>query len=186
MVRHFCEGTERQTLMETLVAVEDTCQDAFGAKRKGIHANVEFHKGAAYLVLGIRERYLTSLFTCSRVFGWISHFHELNEEPRLIPARFSPTVEGGVVAGCRRSRWLSESSGPPGMLSVCASRQPPWRRNCRLRLRQAPRLSTRSGHTVDTLPIPLNIHRASSTTGRAAFAEPLPGCPPRVPGGPSA
>jgi len=87
MARHFCEGTEWQTLMETLVAVEDTCQEVFSAKGKEIHANLEFYKGAVYLALGIPERYFTSLFACSRVFGWISHFHEFNKDPRLIRPR---------------------------------------------------------------------------------------------------
>jgi len=87
MARHFCEGTEWQTLMETLMAVEDTCQDVFSAKGKEIHANLEFYKGAVYLALGIPERYFTSLFACSRVFGWISHFHEFNRDPRLIRPR---------------------------------------------------------------------------------------------------
>ncbi|WP_193165452.1 citrate/2-methylcitrate synthase [Microbulbifer hainanensis] len=87
MARQFCEGTEWQTLMETLVAVEDTCQDVFSAKGKEIYANLEFYKGAVYLALGIPERYFTSLFACSRVFGWISHFHEFNLDPRLIRPR---------------------------------------------------------------------------------------------------
>ncbi len=52
------------------------------------------HRSAIYreiarnsLALGIPERYFTSLFTCSRVFGWISHFLEFNRDPRLIRPR---------------------------------------------------------------------------------------------------
>ncbi|WP_404932004.1 citrate/2-methylcitrate synthase [Microbulbifer hainanensis] len=40
-----------------------------------------------YLALAFPERYFTSLFACSRVFGWISHFHEFNRDPRLIRPR---------------------------------------------------------------------------------------------------
>lgn len=87
MAKHFCEGTQWQPLMDTLMAVEDTCQAVFSEKGKEIHANLEFYKGAVYLALGIPERYFTSLFACSRVFGWISHFHEFNKEPRLIRPR---------------------------------------------------------------------------------------------------
>ncbi|GGX64131.1 citrate/2-methylcitrate synthase [Saccharospirillum salsuginis] len=87
MAKHFCEGTQWQPLMETLMAVEDTCQAVFSEKGKEIHANLEFYKGAVYLALGVQERYFTSLFACSRVFGWISHFHEFNRAPRLIRPR---------------------------------------------------------------------------------------------------
>jgi len=87
MAKHFCEGTQWQPLMETLMAVEDTCQAVFSEKGKEIHANLEFYKGAVYLALGVQERYFTSLFACSRVFGWISHFHEFNRDPRLIRPR---------------------------------------------------------------------------------------------------
>lgn len=87
MAKQFCEGTQWQPLMETLMAVEDTCQAVFSEKGKEIHANLEFYKGAVYLALGIPERYFTSLFACSRVFGWISHFHEFNRDPRLIRPR---------------------------------------------------------------------------------------------------
>ncbi|MFC6635463.1 citrate/2-methylcitrate synthase [Microbulbifer taiwanensis] len=87
MARQFCEGTEWQTLMDTLMAVEETCQDVFSSRGKEIYANLEFYKGAVYLALGIPEQYFTSLFACSRVFGWISHFHEFNRAPRLIRPR---------------------------------------------------------------------------------------------------
>jgi len=87
MARRFCEGTEWENLMETLVAVEDTCQTVFSAKGKEIYANLEFYKGAVYLALGIPEQYFTSFFACSRVFGWISHYHEFQEDARLIRPR---------------------------------------------------------------------------------------------------
>lgn len=87
MARQFCEGTQWQPLMDTLEAVEDTCQRVFSDKGKEIHANLEFYKGAVYLALGIPERYFTSLFACSRVFGWVSHFHEFQQDARLIRPR---------------------------------------------------------------------------------------------------
>ncbi|WP_346839719.1 citrate/2-methylcitrate synthase [Microbulbifer sp. SAOS-129_SWC] len=74
-------------LMETLVAVEDTCQDVFSAQGKEIYANLEFYKSAAYLAQGTPERYFVSLFACGRVFGWIPHFLEFNLHPRLIRPR---------------------------------------------------------------------------------------------------
>lgn len=87
MARQFCEGTEWENLMETLVAVEDTCQSVFSEKGKEIHANLEFYKGAVYLALGIPEQYFTSFFACSRVFGWVSHYHEFQNDARLIRPR---------------------------------------------------------------------------------------------------
>ncbi|WKE64584.1 citrate/2-methylcitrate synthase [Gallaecimonas kandeliae] len=87
MARQFCEGTQYQGLMDTLVAVEEACQDEFGKKGKEIHANLEFYKGAVYLALGISEPYFTSLFACARVFGWTAHFFEFNQDPRLIRPR---------------------------------------------------------------------------------------------------
>jgi citrate synthase len=87
MARRFCEGTEWESLMETLVAVEDTCQSVFSEKGKEIHANLEFYKGAVYLALGIPEQYFTSFFASSRVFGWVSHYHEFNNDARLIRPR---------------------------------------------------------------------------------------------------
>lgn len=87
MAHRFCEDTEWQPLMATLEAVEETCQRVFAEKDKEIHANLEFYKGAVYLALGIPERYFTSLFAGSRVFGWVSHFHEFQQEARLIRPR---------------------------------------------------------------------------------------------------
>lgn len=87
MARQFCEGTQYQQLMETLVAVEEACQAEFGKKGKEIHANLEFYKGAVYLALGIPEQFFTALFACSRVFGWTAHFFEFNQDPRLIRPR---------------------------------------------------------------------------------------------------
>lgn len=87
MARHFCEGTQYQELMETLVAVEEACQVEFAKKDKEIYANLEFYKGAVYLALGIEERFFTSLFACSRVVGWAAHFYEFNQDPRLIRPR---------------------------------------------------------------------------------------------------
>lgn len=87
MARKFCAGTEWEGLMETLVAVEDSCQAVFADKGKEIYANLEFYKGAVYLALGIPERYFTALFAASRVFGWVSHFQEFNQDPRLIRPR---------------------------------------------------------------------------------------------------
>lgn len=84
MAQQFCQGTEHEALFETLAAVEAACQAEFSKKGKEIHANLEFYKGAVYLALGIPPQFFTALFACARVFGWIAHYQEFQQSPRLI------------------------------------------------------------------------------------------------------
>jgi citrate synthase len=87
MAMALCTDPEALRLLDTLVAVEDACQDAFAERGKEIWANVEFYKGAVFHSLGIPTEYFTSLFAMARVFGYIAHFLEFSRDSRLIRPR---------------------------------------------------------------------------------------------------
>ena len=87
MAMALCTEPEARRLLDTLVAVEDACQDAFAERGKEIWANVEFYKGAVFHSLGIPTQYFTSLFAMARVFGYIAHYLEFSRDSRLIRPR---------------------------------------------------------------------------------------------------
>lgn len=83
MAKKVCQGYGRR-LYDVLEAVEDACQEIFSQKGKEIHANVEFYKGAVFHELGIPTHYFTAMFAMSRVYGYIAHFVEFQQNARLI------------------------------------------------------------------------------------------------------
>ncbi len=87
MAKSQCSSGDAKRLFETLVAVEDACQEAFRAKGKDIHANVEFYKGAVFHQLGVPTHYFTALFSMARVYGYIAHYLEFSQNSKLIRPR---------------------------------------------------------------------------------------------------
>ena len=87
MAMELCTDPEARRLLDTLVAVEDACHDAFAERGKDIWANVEFYKGAVFHSLGIPSEYFTSLFAMARVYGYIAHYLEFSRDSRLIRPR---------------------------------------------------------------------------------------------------
>ena len=87
MAMDLCTDPEARRLLDTLVAVEDACHDAFAERGKDIWANVEFYKGAVFHSLGIPSEYFTSLFAMARVYGYIAHYLEFSRDSRLIRPR---------------------------------------------------------------------------------------------------
>lgn len=87
MAKLLCSEGEPQRLFATLQAVEDACQDEFSRKGKDIRANVEFYKGAVFHQLGVPAHYFTALFAMARVYGYVAHYLEFNQSPRLIRPR---------------------------------------------------------------------------------------------------
>lgn len=84
MAEGLCKGTPQQVVFETLVAIEDACRAEFAERDKEIWANVEFYKGAVFSALGIPSDYFTALFAMARVFGYLAHYEEFRQSPRLI------------------------------------------------------------------------------------------------------
>ena len=84
MARELCTEPDAKCLFETLVAVEDVCREKFAEKGKDIWANVEFYKGAVFQALGIPPHYFTAMFAMARVVGYLAHYLEFNQAPRLI------------------------------------------------------------------------------------------------------
>lgn len=87
MAVELCQDDESKNLLATLVAVEEACQQEFGAKGKEIWANVEFYKGAVFHSLGIPSNYFTAMFAMARVYGYIAHFLEFRQDNKLIRPR---------------------------------------------------------------------------------------------------
>ncbi|MEM7000909.1 MAG: citrate/2-methylcitrate synthase, partial [Pseudomonadota bacterium] len=50
---------------------------------KDVHANVEFYKGLVYRVIGLPDEYFTAAFGMARVFGYLAHVLENNEDSRI-------------------------------------------------------------------------------------------------------
>ncbi len=92
MAESLCTDPESRRLLQTLVAVEAACHDAFAARGKDIWANVEFYKGAVFHTLGLPAHYFTALFAMARVYGYVAHFLEFRRDSRLIRprARYRP------------------------------------------------------------------------------------------------
>ncbi len=84
LAAELCSSGDAKVLLDTLIAVEDSCREIFAEKGKDIWANVEFYKGAVFQALGIPPRFFTSIFALARVYGYIAHFLEFNQNPRLI------------------------------------------------------------------------------------------------------
>ncbi|MEM9254051.1 MAG: citrate/2-methylcitrate synthase [Pseudomonadota bacterium] len=91
MAVDLCENEDSRRLLETLVAVEEACQEEFAVRGKEIWANVEFYKGAVFHSLGIPTHFFTAMFAMSRVYGYIAHFLEFSRDSRLIRPRANYT-----------------------------------------------------------------------------------------------
>ena len=87
MAQALCQDPESRKLLDTLVAVEAACQEAFAAQGKEIWANVEFYKGAVFHSLGIPSHFFTAMFAMARVYGYVAHFLEFSQDSRLIRPR---------------------------------------------------------------------------------------------------
>lgn len=87
MAQELCRDADSRNLLDTLVAVEEACQTAFGRQGKEIWANVEFYKGAVFHSLGIPSHFFTAMFAMARVYGYVAHFLEFRQDSRLIRPR---------------------------------------------------------------------------------------------------
>jgi citrate synthase len=87
MAQALCRDPDSKQLLDTLVAVEDACREAFAVRGKEIWANVEFYKGAVFHSLGLPSHYFTALFAMARVYGYIAHYVEFSRDSRLIRPR---------------------------------------------------------------------------------------------------
>jgi citrate synthase len=87
MAMELCTDPDSRQLLDTLVAVEEACQQEFGARGKEIWANVEFYKGAVFHSLGLPTHYFTAMFAMARVYGYIAHFLEFRPNNKLIRPR---------------------------------------------------------------------------------------------------
>jgi citrate synthase len=79
-----CKAGEAKQLVDVLCEVEAVCQQEFAKKDKEIWANVEFYKGAVFYSLGVPSDFFTALFAMARVYGYVAHFLEFQQAPRLI------------------------------------------------------------------------------------------------------
>lgn len=84
MARRIATCPEHQRIFETLSAVEAAFLQQTAAKRRPLHANMEFYKGVVFLALGIPKELFTATFAAARAFGWIAHIMEQRRDNRLI------------------------------------------------------------------------------------------------------
>ncbi|MFK7731260.1 MAG: citrate/2-methylcitrate synthase [Pseudomonadales bacterium] len=88
MAERLCQNNAADAeLFQTLLSVEEACQEQFATQGKSIYANVEYYKGAVFNSLGIPSDFFTALFAMSRVFGYLAHYEEFRQNPRLIRPR---------------------------------------------------------------------------------------------------
>lgn len=84
LAENICTTPETQTLFQVLTRVEEACQHEMEKKNKQIWANVEFYKGAVFKALGVEPEFFTALFAMARVYGYLAHYLEFQQAPRLI------------------------------------------------------------------------------------------------------
>ncbi|WP_116368187.1 citrate/2-methylcitrate synthase [Parahaliea mediterranea] len=87
MATELCHDADSRRLLDTLIAVEQACQQEFAKRDKEIWANVEFYKGAVFHSLGLPSHFFTAMFAMARVYGYIAHFLEFSRDSRLIRPR---------------------------------------------------------------------------------------------------
>lgn len=93
LAQALCTSGDSAELLSVLVAMERACHDVFAEKGKTLWANMEFYKGVVMQRLGIADDYFTAVFAMSRAWGWLAHYMEFSENPRLIrpQARYIPS-----------------------------------------------------------------------------------------------
>ncbi len=93
LAQSLCTDGESAELLAVLMAMEQACHDVFAEKGKTLWANMEFYKGVVMQRLGIADEYFTAVFAMSRAWGWLAHYLEFSEHPRLIrpQARYKPS-----------------------------------------------------------------------------------------------
>ena len=77
-------GTPHEVTLATLCEIESEFSKAMAARKKPLHANLEFYKGPVYRALGIPDRAFTAVFAMARVFGYVAHVLESRLNSRLI------------------------------------------------------------------------------------------------------
>ncbi|TXS94045.1 citrate synthase [Parahaliea maris] len=99
MAMNLCNDPDSRRLLDTLIAVEQACQQEFATRGKEIWANVEFYKGAVFHNLGLPTHFFTAMFAMARVYGYIAHYLEFSRESRLIRprARYVPAREPAMA-----------------------------------------------------------------------------------------
>lgn len=92
MAQSLCDTGESAELLSVLMAMEQACHTVFAEKGKTLWANMEFYKGVVMQRLGIADEYFTAVFAMSRAWGWLAHYLEFSQKPRLIrpQARYKP------------------------------------------------------------------------------------------------
>lgn len=81
------KGGEKESILKTLVRVEEVMAAILREKGKDIHPNVEFYKGPVFHALDIPTEYFTALFVIARAAGWGAHVLELWGDHRIYRPR---------------------------------------------------------------------------------------------------
>ena len=68
-----------------------TIVDRVMQQEKGLHPNLDFYTGVAYLLMGLPRTLYTPVFVCSRIAGWCAHVIEQQDHNRLIRPRAAYT-----------------------------------------------------------------------------------------------
>lgn len=94
LAQELCKEGDSADLLSVLMAIEQACHTVFAEKGKTLWANMEFYKGVVMQRLGIADDYFTAVFAMSRAWGWLAHYMEFSENPRLIrpQARYKPSA----------------------------------------------------------------------------------------------
>lgn len=87
MAETVCTDAASRRLLTNLQAIEAACREAFAARNKPIHPNLEFYKGVVLHQLGIPDDYFTAVFTMARAYSWVAHYREFKPHSRLIRPR---------------------------------------------------------------------------------------------------
>ena len=101
LAAELARGTGHEVTYRTLEAIEQRFTERMAERGKDLYANVEFYKGLVFRMMGLPPRFFTALFGMARVFGYLAHFIECQQDNRIVRPQalyVGPPVEAPQAA----------------------------------------------------------------------------------------
>ncbi len=103
IIRRMCHevlrelANENDPLLELALRLEEIAvHDGYFVERK-LYPNVDFYSGIIYRALGIPRNMFTVLFAIARTVGWVAHWMEMMDDPKLRISRPRQVYDGVVL-----------------------------------------------------------------------------------------
>ena len=103
IIRRMCHevlrelASENDPLFELALRLEEIAvHDGYFVERK-LYPNVDFYSGIIYRALGIPRNMFTVLFAIARTVGWVAHWLEMMDDPKLRISRPRQVYDGAIL-----------------------------------------------------------------------------------------